>query len=55
MAQIVGGICTPVSQQDAAGKYQEQQAKDYLRRMSEQGSVATGTPSPYPSGGIPGL
>ncbi|HVS25107.1 MAG TPA: hypothetical protein VMU03_15360 [Gammaproteobacteria bacterium] len=48
-------VCTPVSQQQAVGKYQEQQAKDYLHRMSEQGSVATGTPSPYPQSGIPGL
>src|SRR5882672_3521462 len=49
-------VCTtnPVAQQ-GNDKYQEQMAKDYLRRMSEQGSRAQENPSAFSTSGIPGL
>jgi len=44
-------VCTTPSAQKAGDKNAEQQAQDYLRRLSTQGSVASGAPSPYIQGG----
>jgi hypothetical protein len=40
-------VCISPAQQQANDKYDEQQAKDYLRRLSQQGSIAPAVPSRY--------
>lgn len=44
-------VCTTPSAQKAGDKNAEQQAQDYLRRLSTQGSLSSGAPSPYITGG----
>jgi hypothetical protein len=46
-------VCTSVAQQQANDKASEQQAQDYLRRMSQQGTLAGPPSSPYIQSGIP--
>ena len=46
-------VCTTVAQQQANDKAGEQQAQDYLRRMSQQGTLAGPPSSPYVQSGIP--
>ena len=46
-------VCTTVAQQQANDKAGEQQAQDYLRRMSQQGTLAAPPSSPYVQSGIP--
>ena len=46
-------VCTTPAQQKADDKYGEQQAQDYLRRLSQQGTLAPSNPSPYIQSGIP--
>jgi len=46
-------VCTSVAQQQANDKATEQQAQDYLRRMSQQGTLAGPPSSPYIQSGIP--
>jgi len=46
-------VCTTTTadQQKANDKNSEQQAQDYLRRLSQQGSLAPANPGPYIQGG----
>jgi hypothetical protein len=46
-------VCTTPAQQKANDKYSEQQAQDYLRRLSQQGTLAPENPSPFIQSGIP--
>lgn len=46
-------VCTTVAQQKANDKNSEQQAQDYLRRLSQQGSLAPANPSPFIQSGLP--
>jgi len=46
-------VCISPAQQQANDRYDEQLAKDYLRRLSEVGSLAPSIPSRYMQGGIP--
>ena len=46
-------VCVSPAQQQANDRYDEQQATDYLRRLSELGTLAPAMPSRYIQGGIP--
>ena len=46
-------VCTTPAQQQANDKYSEQQAQDYLRRLSQQATIAPPNPSPFIQSGIP--
>jgi len=49
--RILRMVCISPAQQQANDKYAEQQARDYLRRLSEQGTLAPSRPSPYITSG----
>ena len=48
-------VCTSAAQQQVDDQYQSQLAQDYLKRLSEQGTIAPTNPSAYIQSGIPGL